>query len=102
MVEVTVDSDTESIGRIVDVVQVGNVQDERVQGIRVTLAAAAIGKEFAETRIRPVTDTGVRRTILNIKDWRKVGDGAQIKPTTLKFRPYGTQQSNRCLSFVEP
>ena len=74
-------------------VQVGNVQDEKVQGIRVTLAASANGKEFAEARIRPVTDTGVRRTILNITDWRKVGDGAQIKPTTLKFRPYGTQQS---------
>ena len=65
-VEATGDSDTESIGRIVGVVQVGKVQDERVQGIRVTLAAAANGKEFAEARIRPLTDTGVRRTILNI------------------------------------
>ena len=82
----------ESLGRITAEVQVGKVQDEGVQGIRVTLAAAARGKEFTEARFRPLTDTGVQRTIINMKDWRKVGDGAKIRPTTLKFRPYGTRQ----------
>ena len=43
-----------------------------------TKAAAAQGKEFPEARIRPLTDTGFRRTILNLKDWRKVGTGAEI------------------------
>ena len=73
-------------------VQVGKVQDKGAQGIRVTLPAAARGKEFTEARFRPLTDTGVWRTIINKKDWRKVGDGAKFRPTMLKFRPYGTWQ----------
>ena len=73
-------------------VQVGKVQDEGVQGIRVTLAAAACGKELTEARFRPLTDMGVWRTIINKKDWQKVGDGAKFRPTMLKFRPYGTRQ----------
>ena len=81
----------ESVGRITAEVQVGKVQDEGAQGIRVTLAAAAWGKELTEARFRPLTDTGVWRTIINMKDWRKVGEGAKIRPTTLKFRPYGTR-----------
>ena len=67
------------------------MQDEAEQGIRVTLAAAALGREVTGARFRPLTDTGVRRTIINMKDWRKVGEGAKIRPTTLKFRPYGTR-----------
>ena len=59
----------------------GKVQDEGVQGIRVTLAAAVQGKDFTEARFRPLTNTGVRKTI-NIKDWRKVGDRARIRPTS--------------------
>ena len=57
-----------------------------------TLTAAAQGTEIAGARFRPLTDTGVRRTIINMKDWRKVGAVAMIPPTTLKFRPYGTRQ----------
>ena len=40
--------------------------------------AMATGKEFQEARIIPMMDTGVWRTILNLKDWRKVGTGAEI------------------------
>ena len=89
--ETKAESDTKSIGRIVD--KVGKVQDQGVQGIKVTLVAAEQGKEFTGVRIRPLKDTGVRRTILNLKDWRRVGTRAEIKPTALKFRQYDTQQS---------
>ena len=37
-------------------------------------------------------DTGVWRPILNLKNWRRVESSAKIKPTTLKFRQYCTQQ----------
>ena len=40
-----------------------------MHGISVTLAAEAQGKEFPEARIRPLTDTGIQRTIVNLKDW---------------------------------
>ena len=87
--EAKAESETESIERIVDVVQAGKVKDKGMQGIRVTLVAVAESREFLEARIRvrPLPDTGVRRTILNLKDWWKVGDGAKIKLTALNFCP---------------
>ena len=92
-VEAVGESDSsESLGRIMTEVRVSKVQDEAEQGIRVTLTAAAQGTEIAGARFRPLTDTGVRRTIINMKDWRKVGAGAKIRPTTLKFFPYSTRQ----------
>ena len=50
--ETKAESDTKSIGRIVD--KVGKVQDQGVQGIKVTLVAAEQGKEFTGVRIRPL------------------------------------------------
>ena len=85
--EAKAESETESIERIVDVVQAGKVKDKGMQGIRVTLVAVAESREFSEAKIRPLPDTGVRRTILNLKDWWKVGDGAKIKLTALNFCP---------------
>ena len=74
---------SESLGRIMTEVRVSKLQDEAQQGIRVTLTAAAQGTEIAGARFRPLTDTGVQRTIINMKDWRKVGAGAKILPTTI-------------------
>ena len=68
--------ETEDIGRNLEEVQVGKVHVNRAQGIRVTLAAPAPGKEFWVGRIRPLTDTVIKRTMLNLKDWMKVGTGA--------------------------
>ena len=62
------ESDMEDIGRIHDKVRVGKVHNDRVQGIRVTLASAAQDRELPGARIGPLTD--IR-----------------------KFHPYQTQQS---------
>ena len=44
-----------------------------------------------EVKIKLLADTGVRRTILNLWDWDKLG-GGELKKIRLKFRPYGTNQ----------
>ena len=36
------------------------------------------------------TDTGVRKTILNRRDWLKIKDRTKMVKTRIKFRPYGT------------
>ena len=55
------------------------------------LAVAPQGKDFAKTNIKLVTDMVVK-TILNNKDWDKVGKGLNLRPLDKRFRPYGTQQ----------
>ena len=38
-------------------------------------------------KIRVATDTGVRKTILNRSDWRKIEDYCLLVKTKIKFRP---------------
>ena len=59
--------------------------------IRVSLGVAKQGDSFRGVKIEVLADTGVRRTILNIGDWEKLG-GGELKKTKLRFRPYGTNQ----------
>ena len=57
--------------------------------IRVSLGVTKQGESFKKAKIELLADTGVRRTILNLGDWEKLGGGELMK-TRLKFRPYGT------------
>ena len=59
--------------------------------IRLSLGVAKQGDSFRGVKIEVLADTGVRRTILNIGDWEKLG-GGELKKTKLRFRPYGTNQ----------
>ena len=43
-----------------------------------------------EVSIRPVTDTGVKKTILCKSDWNKISKYGQVLKTSTKFSPYGT------------
>ena len=45
-----------------------------------------------EVKIKVDTDTGVRKTILNRKDWFKIKDDALLVKTKIRFRPYGTKE----------
>ena len=45
-----------------------------------------------EVKIKVYTDTGVRKTILNRKDWFKIKDDAVMVKTKIRFRPYGTNE----------
>ena len=47
------------------------------------------GDSFRGVKIQVLADTGVRRIILNLGNWEKLG-GGELKKTKLKFRPYGT------------
>ena len=51
---------------------------------------AAMEDNGKEVSIRPVTDTGVKRTILCRSDWNKISKYGQVLKTSTKFRPYGT------------
>ena len=41
--------------------------------------------------IRFLTDTGVKKTILNWNDWKCLRKVCELKETRLRFRPYGTK-----------
>ena len=51
---------------------------------------AAMDDDSRECSIRPITDTGVRKTILCKSDWAKIAKYGQVLKTSTKFRPYGT------------
>ena len=80
----------ESVGRIM-MDTVSKVQDEKKSSIFTTLGVTGPEEEDTfEAKIRMATDTGVRKTILNRSDWKKVQDKAMMVKTKIKFRPYGT------------
>ncbi len=51
---------------------------------------AAMEDNRHECSIRPVTDTGVKKTILCRSDWAKIAKYGQVTKTSTRFRPYGT------------
>ena len=51
---------------------------------------AAIEDDRHECSIRPITDTGVKKTILCRSDWAKIARYGQVLKTSTRFRPYGT------------
>ena len=83
-------SEEENVGRVETVAGVTK-EGERDSRIMVSLGVTKQGESFKNVQIRVLADTGVRRTILNLGDWKKLG-GGELKNTKLKFRPYGTNQ----------
>ena len=51
---------------------------------------AHVADESQQHLIKFATDTGVRKTLLNKKDWLKIKDQSEIVETSKRFRPYGT------------
>ena len=43
-----------------------------------------------DNNMEMATDTGVRKTILNYTDWKKIKKSCGLVKTSKKFRPYGT------------
>ena len=54
------------------------------------LKMAAMEDNSKEVSIKPVTDTGVMKTILCKSDWAKIRSYGRVTNTNTKFRPYGT------------
>ena len=80
----------EEVGRVETVAGVTK-EGEKDSRIRVSLGVTKQGESFKDVQLEVLADTGVRRTILNLGDWKKLG-GGELKKTRLKFRPYGTNQ----------
>ena len=51
---------------------------------------AAMEDDSHECTIKPITDTGVKKTILCQSDWKKIAKYGQVLKTSTRFRPYGT------------
>ena len=77
-----------SVGRVLMVGKVGG-EDSR---IRVKLGMTGPGSQEYKVKFEPLTDTGVRRTIINKTDWKMISGECNLMPTKLKFRPYGTNK----------
>ena len=77
-----------SVGRVLMVGKVGG-EDSR---IRVKLGMTGPGSQVFKAKFEPLTDTGVRRTIINKTDWKMISGECNLMPTKLKFRPYGTNK----------
>ena len=81
--ETNSDSNVKSVGRVMDKVLVGNLQDRGVQGIAVILAGTSRAKEFTNSSIKLVRAMGVQKTILNNKDANMVGKWFKLRPLVL-------------------
>merc|ERR1712015_417525 len=85
------ESSEEDIPRLKEETVAGDTKaGEPDSRIRVSLEVKQ-GDSFRGVKIEVLADTGVRRTILNLGDWEKLG-GGELKKTKLRFRPYGTNQ----------
>ena len=80
------DSDS-SVGRVLTVGKLS--EDSR---IKVKLGMTGPGSQDFKAKFEPLTDTGVRRTIINRTDWNRISGACKLLPTKLKFRPYGTNK----------
>ena len=79
----------ESVGRIMTV---GKVENSKKDSIYTSLTIACHDDENHQSgiKIEVATDTGVRKTILSRRDWRKIEDNCLLTKAKIKFRPYGT------------
>jgi hypothetical protein len=90
------DSDSvESLGRIVmetrgTVMEVRAAKSGRVARNTTVLEATGPRDVTFEAGIKFITDTGVRKTIVNRSDWDRIRDKCKLVKTTIQFRPYGT------------
>ena len=65
-------------------------EEEEEENTVAKIKMAAMEDNGREVSIRPITDTGVKKTILCKSDWAKISRYGQVKKTSTKFRPYGT------------
>ena len=88
------DSDTETSSRIVEERTAQLKGGRKSNSIVTKVGLQAWDPEGApqEVKIKVDTDTGVRKTILNRKDWFKIKDDAVMVKTKIRFRPYGTNE----------
>ena len=63
---------------------------EQKENIAAKIKMAAMEDDSQECSIRPITDTGVKKTILCKSDWTKIAKYGQVLKTSTRFRPYGT------------
>ena len=77
-------SEEEDVGRVETVAGVAK-EGERDSRIRVSLGVTKRGESFKNVRIGLLADTGVRRTILNLGDWEKLG-GGELKEDKTKVQ----------------
>ena len=76
------DSD-ESVGRILTVSKVGKSNTTATIHVKT--------EEGSSGQVQLLTDTGVRKTLLNVNDWNKVNmKRRKLVKTSRGFRPYGT------------
>ena len=84
-------SDTEdSVGRIMIVGKMADVKKKSSIYTSVTVSSHDDTSFQSGIRMKVATDTGVRKTILNRSDWKKIEDNCLMTKTKIKFRPYGT------------
>ena len=83
-------SDTdESVGKVMVMTVAGIAGGEN--RIQTKLGVRGPDATIRRQQINFLTDTGVRKTIMNSKDWRKISKGCKLTTTKLRFRPYGTE-----------
>jgi transposase InsO family protein len=69
---------------------VGRVDSEKDSIYTELQAGGGTEEDRYCANIKLATDTGVRKTILNRSDWRKIEDECSMVKTKISFRPYGT------------
>ena len=77
-------------GRIL-VQTVGKMEeDKKRNNIYTTVKMAGPGGKMKTLKM--ATDTGVRKTILNRGDWKKIAGECRLVRTKIRFRPWGTEE----------
>ena len=91
------DSDTQSVGRVVEeLVRASKEDSEPEEVTRVNVTINDRGKLAPQVSIRFLVDSGVSKTLISEKVWKAIQSRAgqaapRLKRCTTKFRPYGTQ-----------
>jgi len=81
----------DTLCRIITVAKIKKKEaKQEEENIVAKVKMAAMEDNGREVSIRPITDTGVKRTILCKSDWAKISEYGQVKKTNTRFRPYGT------------
>ena len=87
-------SSSDSDDTLCRIITVAKIRKEEAkhgeENIVAKIKTAAMEDNGKEVSIRPITDTGVKKTILCKSDWAKISKYGQVKKTNTRFRPYGT------------
>ena len=85
-------SESEDSDRVGHITMVGKVSHSKNTSIYTKVLVSSDDDETFKfgASMKMAMDTGVRKTILNKKDWEKIQDNCLLGKTKIKFRPYGT------------